>query len=274
MKPLVGMTQGRLVSSADGRLQSFPQGRWKEELALAREVGFDYIEWMAERQRNDANPIWSDDGVAAIREACEVHGLLFYSVVNDYALDHGLTAGPDAVDQTLHLVTRAAKLGVQKLVLPLYEASEIAHRPHEPFVAPLRRIADHAKRAGVHVCLETSAPVTVVLELQQSVDRSNVSLCFDTGNRIAEGQDIYGDIERLGPQIAHVHVKDKDANGLNVFLGTGCVDFRRVFESLALSGYEEALTFETPRGRDPVATARYHKSVVDFFLHEVSGDGS
>ena len=53
-------------------------------------------------------------------------------------------------------------------------------------------------------------------------------------------------------------------------LGTGNVNFKKVFESLLVIEYAGPYTFETCRGKDPLKTAEYNKFFIEFFIQEVS----
>ena len=57
-----GIVQGRLTQSPPGCLQWFPKEIWQQEFDIAKDIGVDYIELIAEVQHNPENPIWTDDG--------------------------------------------------------------------------------------------------------------------------------------------------------------------------------------------------------------------
>ena len=63
-----GIVQGRLIASTSDQLQWFPQNYWETEFFLAPALGFNYIELIAERIHNPNNPLWTDEGVAKIKE--------------------------------------------------------------------------------------------------------------------------------------------------------------------------------------------------------------
>ena len=60
--------------------------------------------------------------------------------------------------------------------------------------------------------------------------------------------------------------KDKDLYNKNVLLGTGMVDFKKVFEAFNDIDYRGPFTFETTRGSDPVNTAKYNINFAKFFI--------
>lgn len=272
MSVLFGTTQGRLVPSITGHLQCFPQRDWRRELSCIHQAGLDYVEWLVERQHNPDNPIWSDEGLAAIAGAMAEAKLRPYSAINDYLLDVPITS-EDALDQHLRLVDRASRLELEMLVLPLLEASEPAAPRDAALVEAIQRAADAGAKHGIRTCLETVMPAPQLLELLDAVGRDSVRACFDTGNRAASGLDIYGDMRMLGDAIVHMHVKDKMRDGTNVLLGTGLVNFHEVAKALAEIGYAGTYTFETTRGVDPLVTATWHRQTLEFFLFEAGAPG-
>lgn len=263
-----GTTQGRLVKPWNGELQCFPQELWRQELDHARSAGLRYVEWLVERQLNPRNPIWTEEGLAAIRAGFLESGLRPYSIIDDFLIDHDLRTDPNALERCLLLISQAGHVGFQLLVVPLFEASDATTSAPEAFLRPILKISERAARSGMRVCLETVVPGREMLDWLDVLADPNISVCFDTGNRAAAGHDICADIRLLGSHISHVHIKDKNAAGANVFLGTGLVDFSAVFRALAEVGYEGAFTFETLRGKDPLRTARFNVSTIEFYLHE------
>lgn len=262
------MVQGRLIQSPPGQLQWFPQDYWESEFFLAASLGIDYVELIAERNHNPDNPLWCDAGVAQIRALAQRNGLSLHAFCNDYIVDHSLARSPEVVDQNLRLIERGALLGCEKYILPLFEASELTFDNASEYVAPLRAIADKAAEAGITVCLETILTGAQLIDLLDRIDHPAVSVVYDTGNRVAFGHDLPGDIRLLGHRISHVHIKDKNGANENVILGTGLVNFLKVFDALAEIAYDGPYTFETNRGKNPLRTARYNIDLVKFFHSE------
>ena len=261
-----GFIQGRLLAAPPGRLQWFPQENWDSEFAAAGVLGVDYIELIAERDHNPGNPIWSDGGVERLKALAAANGMSMCAVGNDYVIDHDLVSDPATLTQAVDLVERARRLGVEHYVLPLFEMSEIKPERFDAFVGPVRTIADAAAGADMTLCVETVLPGRDLAAFLDRLNHPAVGAVFDTGNRAPLGHDLAADIRLLGPRIAHMHVKDKNAAGVNVMLGSGLVDFLAVAHALADIGYDGPYSFETVRGRDPARTARYAMDMIAF-LH-------
>lgn len=263
-----GMVQGRLIQSPPGELQWFPQDHWQAEFFLAASLGVDYIELIAERNHNPANPLWSDQGCDLLQTLAARNGLTLHAFCNDYIVDHTLPGSAEVLEQNLRLIARGARLGCEKYILPLFEQSELTPANLESYAGPLRRMADLAGKHGMTVCLETILTGAELIEALDLIDHPAVSVVYDTGNRVAFGHDLPADIRLLADRIRHVHIKDKNAGNQNVLLGTGLVNFKTVFEALADIGYDGPYTFETQRGKDPLRTARYNIGLVQYFHAE------
>ena len=267
---MFGIVQGRLTAPPGNELQWFPQEKWQKEFELATKIGMQYIEFIVERQHNIDNPIWREDGVENIKKLAKKNKLLLHALCNDYVIDNCLIKGKKVVEQTLALVSKGKELGIQKLIIPLFENSELNHNNYKDYKDVIIEISDAAKDSNILICVETILNGEQLLEIFDYYDHSNISCVFDTGNRIAFKHDIYSDIILLDHHIKHVHIKDKTSKDENVLLGTGLVNFHKVFQSLSEIKYRGPYTFETTRGSNPLETAKYNLSFSKFFINDIS----
>lgn len=257
----VAIVQGRMVASRTGALQSFPGARWEEEFSLARAIGLHGIELLVDRRDID-NPLWTPSGRAALAAAARRSGVGTPSACIDDVMMHDVTH-PETVHWLAELLPKLAALEVGVVVLPLFGASELlAHGETDAVVRALRSIADGCARAGSTLCLETSLPGPQLYQFLGRLGHSAVRVCYDTGNTTALGHRTAEDVDLLGPSIGHVHIKDKDADGTNVSLGTGRAQLSAIFAALARTGYQGLATLETPRGDDPLSAAQQHRQQV------------
>ena len=120
----------------------------------------------------------------------------------------------------------------------------------------------------VRSCVFISGNGSNLRSFLNEINEPNVGCVYDTGNRVVDNPEIDEEIKLLGDLIAHVHIKDKNSNGDNVILGTGLVNFLKVFEALENIGYDGPLVFETTRGFSPIRTASYHIEICNFFSYE------
>ena len=263
-----GIVQGRLSIPPNNQLQWFPQDGWDREFEIASKLGFNYLELIAERQHNPDNPIWNINGIERISELTENSNLFSHAFCNDYVIDHCLIRNSKVVDQTLNLISKGKLLGCEKLIFPLFEHSELTNSNYKDYRGVLTEIGDAARESKMLLCLETILDGQQLVDVLDDLDHPSIFAVFDTGNRIAFGHDIYSDIILLGDYIKHVHIKDKNENNENVILGTGKVNFHKVFQSLAEIDYNGPYTFETTRGKNPVETAKYNLSLAQFFISD------
>ena len=270
--PIFGIVQGRLIQPPSGQLQWFPQEEWEKEFELASQFGYNYIELIAERKHNAENPIWEINGIGKIKDLIENSNLVLHAFCNDYIIDHCLIKYARVMDQTLNLILKGKILGLEKLVFPLLEKSEMTGNNYKDYKSALTEVGDATQENDILLCLETILNGEQLLEVMEDLDHPNIYCVFDTGNRIAFDHDIYSDIVLLGDYIKHVHIKDKNENDENVLLGTGKVNFYEVFQSLFAISYDGPYTFETIRGRNPVETAKYNLSLAKFFINDTSGN--
>ncbi|MAF95944.1 MAG: hypothetical protein CMM60_09365 [Rhodospirillaceae bacterium] len=259
-----GIVQGRLTQSPPGFLQWFPQDSWQKEFDIASKIGIDYIELIAEEKHNPKNPIWTDSGVSDIKRLTKKNNLTLHALCNDFIVgNHFLDEG--VISQNINLIKQARKIGVEKYILPFFENSELSLDNMQDYIEPIRRVAKAAYNSNISVCLETILTGKELLKLLKLIDLPNVKVVYDTGNRVAFGHDLPGDIMLLGEHISHVHIKDKNNNNENTLLGTGLVNFESVFFAFDNIGYNGPYTFETVRGSNPVNTAVYNMALVNFF---------
>lgn len=113
------------------------------------------------------------------------------------------------------------------------------------------RVLPTAERYGIDVCLEpeftyTQDPKTM-LDLLDLVDSDRLAVNFDTGNVVFGGRDPVEYLETIGPEkVGHVHIKDVDADGNDVAMGEGVVDYDTIFEILLDAGYNGIVNIEHP----------------------------
>ncbi len=275
----IGMMQGRLSPSPDGRIHCFPAELWKTEFPEGARVGFDCIEWVYETTNLDRNPFRSEEGLADIREAVEKSGVEVSTICANYFMDHKLYGESE---KSLHenisalagLFRRAGQLGCKGVVLPIIEhASLNSERDREELKAGLYRAFEESDDSKVLALLETDLSPEENLELLRWLDHPRARLAFDMGNSAAVGFDPREEIEMLGDFIAHVHVKDRIRNGGNVALGTGAVDFDAVFQALARIGYDGDFVLETARLDDEIEAARRHLDFIRPFVERIGVAG-
>lgn len=227
----------------------------------------------------------ADDEVAGAVDAIRERGMrpvAFATPVLKCALP-GAPAPPGALhgasasitlEESLELLDRTAALAARAGVpyvrtfsgWRVHDPSAVLEQVVEAVAEAQRRAADH----GVEVLLENEHDCNVATSEETIVILERIPglrVIWDPGNHVRAGGDpaasaLDGAIDR----IAHVHVKDVDADGRWVPLGSGLVPWPDVVARLGASGYDGDYSLETHcTVDDSVETASAHALRV---LHE------
>ncbi|AHC23717.2 MULTISPECIES: sugar phosphate isomerase/epimerase family protein [Mycobacteriaceae] len=169
----------------------------------------------------------------------------------------GGESGPDGNDgrdrHTEMLVELAAATGAEALVLP---CGALDHQPIESLSVDLDRVAAElhsaasaAERRGVAVWTESLHYHRLCFNLERAqalTDRldGRVGIVLDFSHVVASGGDPVEFVDRFGPRIAHVHIRDAVPGNINLSPGNGAVDFGRGLKALADAGYTGHFSLE------------------------------
>lgn len=156
----------------------------------------------------------------------------------------------DALKQTSDF---AKMLGVPRVqthcgFLPENPTDPLYHQA----VDAIREVARHCATNGQHFLMETGQETPTTLSRAiQDVAQPNLGVGLDTANLILYGKANPVDaVEIIGPHVQSVHAKDgmwptdPMRLGQEVLIGTGRVDFLKVFKKLHALGYHGAITIE------------------------------
>ena len=253
---VISIMQGRLVPPLDGRIQTFPRDRWRDEFARAREAGLDGIEWIFDEAGEAANPIRTDPGLAQLRDLAARHGIKVRSLCADYFMDRPLLRASDAeLDDRMAtlawLLDRCSALGMHRVVVPFVDASRIETADEMQVVAEvLTALLGTAEAAGVELHLESSLDPAGFASMLDLVPHPMVKVNYDAGNSASLGYAPAEEFAAYGDRVGSVHIKDRVLGGSTVPLGTGSTDFDSLFACLADKRYEGDFVLQVARGAD------------------------
>ncbi len=120
------------------------------------------------------------------------------------------------------------------------------------FLARIGGLADEAAADGITICLETHggllATGAISADLVRRINKPNVGINYDPGNVIFYGDTRpEEDIASAVGLIKHMHIKDQ-IGGAGVWhfpqIGTGEVDYRRIFAALDAAGFDGPCSIE------------------------------
>ncbi len=145
-------------------------------------------------------------------------------------------------------------------------------------VEAIRGVAQHCQGNGQYFLMETGQETpTTMSRMLRDVAMPNLAVGLDTANLILYGKANPVDaVDILGPHVRSIHAKDgrwptdPSKLGAEVLIGTGLVDFKKVFSKLHAIGYTGAVTIEREtRGPQQVEDVRNEKKYLEGILREV-----
>ncbi|MBI5394516.1 MAG: sugar phosphate isomerase/epimerase [Verrucomicrobia bacterium] len=121
-------------------------------------------------------------------------------------------------------------------------------------IRPVVKMAD-ALGVPLSVKMQLNTLVETVEQAERLLDLikcPTVAVTVDTGQLAAQGADPAAAIERLGPRVRHVHLRDAKPGNIMVTPGDGLVDFAAVGRVLTKIGYDRHCALETETGAGTV----------------------
>lgn len=245
MIPL-GLIQGRLTPSKGRGIQFFPhgQGEWEKEFELAPSAGIAHIQWVCEPD----SLLFTKGGQEKVRAVMQRTGVTVRNMdLHELLTKTDITNHPDELFEKICSGLSAIDGGAVEL--PLMEASSLLHQEtYAARVVALRRFIAVAKKYNTPVAVETDLGPAALAALVREV--SDITVVYDSGNSAGFGYNMEEELAAYGPRISNVHIKDKPVGGTTVPLGTGSVDFLRLFSLLHKITYTGAVTLQAARGED------------------------
>jgi L-ribulose-5-phosphate 3-epimerase len=270
----LGIMQGRLVPPDQGRFQSFPRLRWRDEFPRAVASGIDYIEWIVDAYGEDFNPALTPEGRAELAALKHQHNIATPAVCADWFMDYPLLRCSCAQlaerELFLHrLVPIAQAIGADHIVLPFVDISRIQSEAEQQLIVEiLDRAAPIAAEYNVELHLETDLAPAAFAALLDRIPHSMIKANYDSGNSSGLGYIATEEFAAYGERIGSIHIKDryrKPEGGIETrALGLGSADFVDVFNSMHRVGYNRGITLQTARGHedDEVAWIRAQAAFV------------
>jgi len=261
-----GIIQGRLSKSENDELQCFPK-EWKAEFLDAKNLGIGFIELLSERDFNSSNPIWSNSGREQILFEAQKNNLEIYSSCTDYVIANSILN--NETGKHVHLFIDASyKLGCKLVIFPLFGKSDFNYKNSQELIEILRYFGNYCAKKNITLGIESPRTTQELIFLIDKVNLQNVRCVFDTGNRAVFALDVADEIRELSELICHVHIKDKNHKDENVALGTGLINFKKIFDAFAEINYQGPFVFESVRGKNPYTTAEFNLNFSNYFFNE------
>jgi L-ribulose-5-phosphate 3-epimerase len=274
----LGVMQGRLVPPDQGRFQSFPRMRWRDEFPRAVAAGIDYIEWIVDAYGEDINPALTTEGRAELAALKQQHNIATPAVCADWFMECPLLrcSSTQLAERELflhRLIPTAQLIGADHIVLPFVDISRIQSEAEQQLIVEIVEGAvPIAAEHHVELHLETDLAPTAFAALLARIPNPLVKANYDSGNSSGIGYIAREEFAAYGERIGSVHIKDryrKPEGGIETrALGLGSADFDDVFSAMQRVGYNRGITLQAARGADDeVAWVRAQAAFVRKYWH-------
>lgn len=269
MAHLIGSIQGRLLPPLDGRIQSFPRGRWEEEFSLLAAAGYRAIELTIETASWDIHPLLVDAGRKRLRALSDGTGIALHGICCDVFMECPLMSPEESVRAKAEgwlrqLLEASSRLGMPFIELPFVGVNAIRGEGH---VEVLARTFDWAlplaESLGVDILLETDLGPEPLAAMLNRFSHSSLGLNYDTGNSTWFGFDPVQELETYHSFIRNIHIKDCTRKDYSVPLGKGETRFDLIFPLLRRFGYRGHFIMQAARQPDDLAAGREYREFTE-----------
>ena len=242
--------QGRLSPPINSRIQAFPHNFWKNEFHLAKQIGFELIEWIVD---SETNPIFDDMQIKEILRLSEENEIKINSLCADIFMEKYLFKNSEkAINENLKilekLIFQCQKCNISIIELPFVDSSAIKNiKQQEELIKNLEFVKSTAEKCNVILGLETDLESHAFVKLLEKLDSPNIKANYDVGNCISKNFDPLIELDTLKNWIVNVHIKDRYRYGETTPLGFGDVNFEEFFEKLENIEYRGDLIIQGAR---------------------------
>lgn len=255
----LGLMQGRLTNPKGRKdIQFFPHkpSEVLHEFFMTKGCGLDYIEWII---TNLKNPIFGDFYAQVdINNTINKSGIKIRSICLDYLMDRDKYKDQkDIIDECIWISDYARRIHCNLIVIPIYQRDIDNIEYIKPIVSAILNTNYFIKVAFEFLDSNCFTGINFINDLNYSYKLSfttiRIGCCFDIGNNshrnIVEEMNNY----YINNSLYHIHIKEKNVDGMSVPLGTGRVGkngWYEIFRYLKNINYNGDLTLQVARGED------------------------
>ncbi len=262
MAAKLGIMQGRLSKPLNGKIQSFPTNTWKKEFYVAKEIGFELIEWVLDEDLK-YNPIMNKNSFKIIKQIKEETQIEVNSICCDFFMTNSLSKKSTSYrDKNLevfnYLIEEVCPNNNIKIIdLPLVKneslkKKEIADDYKNLLLNLEKKIIDN----NLTISLETDLNPFEFKNFLKDFNKTAITVNYDTGNSAYWEFDAKEEFLSYGEQISNVHIKDCTPKDYTVELGSGNVNFKETFNLLKKNKYQADFILQAARGDDEIQVAK------------------
>lgn len=255
----IGIVQGRLTDS--NKLQYFPKD-WKKEYIISRYIGYSYIEgFLIDGSFN--KKFLNNKNLNFIRKNnIQTSKLDELILCDNYSIKSNLFSKQIFKYYSNIFNKINKKFKKKKLIIPINNNYFSEPELLEKFLRKVLQNTDNL----TSVSIEANFDPNKTKELFKKIDNKKLGFTFDTGNIFNSGYDLVYYFNTINDYIDHVHIKDRDKKGANVSLGSGLINFDKIFKLIKKNKKISSLTLETYRKRNSIVEAYKNLSFIKNLL--------
>ena len=258
----IGIMQGRLSKPINNKIQSFPVNTWENEFYLAKDIGFELIEWVLDENIED-NPILSKKHFSKINIIKKQTGININSICCDYFMKNSLSRNSESyrkknLEILNFLIEESCPLNNIKIIdLPLVgEASLKKKKNSEDYKNIFLKLEKKILDNNLTIALETDLNPNALRDFLKSFNENAVTVNYDMGNSAFWEFETKKEFSCYGKLISNVHIKDCTPRDYTVQLGDGNVNFNEIFFLLKKNNYKADFILQAARGEDDFQIAK------------------
>jgi|TARA_B100001971_G_scaffold208332_1_gene230007 L-ribulose-5-phosphate 3-epimerase UlaE len=254
--------QGRLSKPINNKIQSFPVNTWENEFYLAKDIGFELIEWVLDENIED-NPILSKKHFSKINIIKKQTGININSICCDYFMKNSLSRNSESyrkknLEILNFLIEESCPLNNIKIIdFPLLgEASLKKKKNLEDYKNIFLKLEKKILDNNLTIALETDLNPNALRDFLKSFNENAVTMTYDMGDSVFLGFEAKKEFSCYGKLISNVHIKDCTLRDYTVQLGDGNVNFNEIFFLLKKNNYKADFILQAARGEDDFQIAK------------------
>lgn len=252
----IGIFQGRLSSSINNEIQSFPFHNWENEFKLANKIGFDLIEWII-GDEIDKNPIFFKENINKIEDLINKNSINVDHICLDFLMKNNIFDSDMEyiIDKIFEQV--CFNYNIHNIELPLLGKSSL--KEYDVLKKTIEYLDKIILKYSIdiksNILIETDLEPREIMNLLKNVNNI-IKINYDTGNSTYWGYNEIDEFENYGSKIGSVHIKDCTIKDYSVPLGQGEVNFDNILKLLYKHNYKNDFILQPARENNEIKCAK------------------
>ncbi len=255
----IGIVQGRLTDSK--KLQYFPKD-WKKEYIISKFIGYSYIELflinnsLNKKFLNNQNLNFIKKNNFQLSKNNEI------ILCDNYSIKANLFS-ENIFKYYKNIFNKLnKKFKKKKLIIPIANK----YFNNLEFLALFLKKIIKSTDSFTTISIEANPNPERINELFRKIKTKKLGFTFDTGNIFNSGYDPIKYYNEIKEHVDHIHIKDRDKKGKNVSLGTGLINFNKIFKLIRKNKKITNVTLETFREKNSIVEAYYNLRFIKKFF--------